>query len=110
MDMKSKIANKKPATKKSFSEDDEIVSKKSSSKSADDDDDADEVEDDWEKTEDDDYDPDFEEFDIPKSKIKAGPSKKGKGDEDDLGLDDDFKTLDLFDDGAGLDDEEEEDF
>ena len=76
----------------------------------DDDDEVDEVEDDWEKTEEEDYDPDFEEFDIPKSKIKAGPLKKGKGDEDDIGLDDDFKTLDLFDDGAGLDDDDDEDF
>ena len=93
MDMKSKIANKKTATKKSFSEDDEIVSKKSSSKSDTDDDD--------------DEDLDLDEKPVKKGKASA---KKGKGDEDDLGLDDDFKTLDLFDDGAGLDDEEDEDF
>ena len=47
----------------------------------------------------DDYDPDFEEFDIPKSKIKKPGAKKGKGD-DDFELDDDFKDLDLFNDGG----------
>src|SRR3989337_2909818 len=103
--MKSKI-DKKSSAKKSISDDDEITSKKTSSKSEADEDDDD---DDFEKVEDD-YDPDFEEFDIPKSKIKAGPAKKGKGDEDDLGLDDDFKTLDLFDDGSALDEDDDEDF
>ena len=64
------------------------------------------MEDEWEKT-DDDFDPDFEEFDIPKSKIKTGPSIKGKGD-DDIDLDDDFKTLDLFNEGREIDDDEED--
>ena len=50
------------------------------------------------------WDPDFEEFDIPKSKSKktgttSGTKKGAKGtEEDDLGLDDDFKDLDLFND------------
>ena len=36
-----------------------------------------EIEDDWEKAGDDeDYDPDFEEFDFPKSKIKKPSAKK----------------------------------
>ena len=86
------------------------TSKKSKSE-AEDEDDTEEVEDEWEKGDaDDDYDPDFEEFDIPKSKVKSGPAKKGK--EDDFELDDDFKSLDLFNDGtgSGADDDEEEDF
>ena len=75
----------------------------------DDDDEVDEVEDDWEKTEEEDYDPDFEEFDIPKSKTKKAPLKKGKG-EDDFELDDDFKEMDLFNDGSGGVDDEDDDF
>ena len=53
--------------------------------------------------------PDFEEFDLPKSK-KGGSAKKGKGDDDDdfkIEEDDEFK--DLFND-SGFDDEEEDDF
>ena len=53
------------------------------------------------------YDPDFEEFDIPKSKIKKPSAKKGKGDED-FDLDEDFKDLDLFNDGADGDDDEDD--
>ena len=63
--------------------------------------------DDWEKADDDDFDPDFEEFDIPKSKIKKVPSKKGK-EEDDFDLDEDFKELDLFNDGTGGDDDDDD--
>ncbi len=76
-------------------------------------DDADEV-DEWEKVdEEDEWDPDFDEFDIPKSKTKkstgGNTSKKtAKGEEDDLGLDEDFKDLDLFND-SGFE-EEEDDF
>ncbi|HEV2830425.1 MAG TPA: hypothetical protein VGW31_00470, partial [Hanamia sp.] len=58
------------------------------------------------KNDDDDYDPDFEEFDIPKSKTKKPSSKKGKED-DDFEIDDDFKSLDLFDEGADLDDDDD---
>jgi hypothetical protein len=91
----------------------------SKSKKEDDDDDdedygEDEV-DEWEKVEEEEeWDPDFDEFDIPKSKTKkatgGNTSKKtGKGgEEDDLGLDDDFKDLDLF--GERGFDEEEDDF
>ncbi len=48
-----------------------------SKKEDDDDDDAEEVADDWEKpAEDDDWDPDFDEFDVPKSTAqKAGEEK-----------------------------------
>jgi DNA-directed RNA polymerase subunit delta len=74
--------------------------------------------DDWDKPEEeDDWDPDFEEFDLPKSKGKkastggssgSSGAKKGKGgDDDDLGLDDEFKDLDLFND-RGFDDDEED--
>ena len=86
--------------------DDETPKKKgkasSSKKVRDDDEDDDdvEVEDEWEKSEDDDFDPDFEEFDVPKSKGKKS-TKKGKEDED-FEVEDDFKSLDLFDEGDDL--------
>ena len=74
------------------------------------DEDTDELdEDDWEKVEEeDDWDPDFEEFDLPKSKTKksTGTKKPGK-EEDDLGIDDEFKDMDLFND-SGFDDEEDD--
>src|SRR5450432_4625354 len=55
------------------------TSKKTSKPVDEDDDDDVEIEDDWEKPDDvEDYDPDFEEFDIPKSKIKKPSTKKGK--------------------------------
>lgn len=71
--------------------------------------------DDWDKPEEDEnWDPDFEEFDLPKSKGKkvstgSGTGKKGKGgdDDDDLSVDDEFKDLDLFND-RGFDDDEED--
>jgi DNA-directed RNA polymerase subunit delta len=94
---------------------------KSSSKTKKEDDDDDDIDDDveekddWEKVEEDEeWDPDFDEFDVPKSKVKkstgGGPHKKNaKGtEEDDLGLDEDFKDLDLF--GEGGFEEEEDDF
>jgi sodium/potassium-transporting ATPase subunit alpha len=69
-----------------------------------------EEDDDWNKAdEEDSWDPDFDEFDIPKSKTKkatGGAGKKGK-DEDDLGLDDDFKEMDLFNDSDGFDDDDD---
>ncbi len=83
-------------------------------KKADDDDDEEddveaEVEDEWEKPADDDnWDPDFEEFDVPKSKTKKAPGKKS-GEEDDLKIDDDFKEFGLFNDADGGGDFDEED-
>ncbi|HRD42417.1 MAG TPA: hypothetical protein PLN30_01635, partial [Ferruginibacter sp.] len=59
--------------------------------------------------EDENWDPDFDEFDIPKSKAKKSGTKKGKED-DDLGLDDDFKEFGLFDDEGGNYDDEDDDF
>jgi len=93
---------------------DEPKAKASSRKKEDDDDDDDdvEVEDDWEKVEEEEnWDPDFDEFDIPKSKSKKGPAtpkKSGRGGEDDLGMDDEFKDMDLFNDSGGYDDEEDD--
>ena len=84
--------------------------KKSKSDEDDDEDDVEEGDDNWNKEEEDDaWDPDFEEFDLPKSKGKKAPGvgKKAAEEEDFKVEDDEFK--DLFNDGA-LDDDEEEDF
>lgn len=74
------------------------------------DEDADEDEkDEWENPEEEeDWDPDFDEFDIPDSKNKKGSSGKSSRDEEDLGLDDDFKDMDLFNDNDF--DEEDDDY
>ena len=68
-------------------------------------------EDEWEKSGDDDnWDPDFEEFDLPKSKAKKSATKKPV-EEDDLKVDDDFKEFGLFNDmdngGTGFDEEDD---
>ena len=96
-----KTAKASPKSKKDEEEDDDDI-----------DDEVDEV-DEWDKVEEEEeWDPDFDEFDIPKSKTKksTGPAKKtGKGaEEEDLGLDEEFKDLDLFNEGSF--DEEEDDF
>ena len=66
--------------------------------------------DDWEKVEEEEeWDPDFEEFDLPKSKGKKSPGKKPAAvDEDeDFKIDDEFK--DIFNDSdAGFDDEDDD--
>jgi len=67
-----------------------------------------------ENEEDDNWDPDFDEFDVPKSKVKkaTGGGAKKK-DDDDLGLDDDFKEFGLFDDmdgGGGGNYDDDDDF
>ena len=86
-------------------------SKKKTKDDEDDDDDEAEVEvdDEWEKPEEGDaWDPDFDEFDVPKSKGKKAGTKKT--DEDDLKIDDDFKEFGLFDDmngGGGFDDDDD---
>ena len=73
---------------------------------------ADDTVDEWEKVEEEEeWDPDFEEFDVPKSKGKkaAGPAgKKGVEEEDDFKVDDEFK--DLFDGGDDFDDDEDDDY
>ena len=54
----------------------------------------------------DEWDPDFEEFDVPKS--RKGGKKEGEEEEDfKFEEDEEFKDLDLFNDG-GFDDEEED--
>ena len=114
---------KKPLPKKQSEEDDDLeddedeitpkrVSAGTSSKKTKNEDDEDEddieEEDDWNKVEEDDaWDPDFEEFDLPKSKSSKGGSKKGADEEEDFKIDDEFKDLGLFND-AGF--EEEDDF
>lgn len=86
-------------------------SKKKDDEEDDDDDDGsnEDEKDDWEKVEEEEeWDPDFEEFDIPKSGKKAA----GKKDKDeDVDFDDDFKDMDLFnDDDDNFDDNDDDDF
>lgn len=73
----------------------------------DDDLDAEEINDDWGKSDEDNWDPDFEEFDMPVKSTKAkGKSKKEE--EDDFSLDDDLKNIDdddLFEEKDELDDD-----
>lgn len=114
------IAQAKGRSPKKKSEDDddlgdeEAPPKKSgkSSKEEDDDGDDDVEDDNWNKdeAEDEEWDPDFEEFDLPKSKGKkaVGGAKKGAEEEEDFKVDDEFK--DLFNDGGNLDEDEEDDF
>jgi len=87
----------------------------SSKKGKDDDDDDDDgaeedAVDDWDKVEEEEeWDPDFEEFDIPKSKGKKAPgtaAKKGADDDEDFKIDDEFK--DMFDDGDGFEEEDDD--
>jgi hypothetical protein len=98
-------------------------SSKTSSKKNDDDEDAhasdeeedlEEETDDWGKTEeeDDSWDPDFAEFDMPKTAKKAGKAKKGGGEDahasdegDDLDLDLNLEDDDLFDEKDEFDDD-----
>jgi DNA-directed RNA polymerase subunit delta len=66
--------------------------------------------DDWDKVEEEEnWDPDFEEFDLPKSKAKkttAGGKKAAADDEDDFKVDDEFK--DMFNDSDGFGDDEDD--
>jgi len=77
------------------------------SKSADEEEDEPEQEDEWEKTdEEDSWDPDFDEFDVPKSRTaKSGGKKEEEGlnfeEEEDLGLFED----EAFGDEGGSDDD-----
>ena len=113
---------KKTATPKNGVVKAEKSSKTSSKKNdedahaSDDDDDLDEEEetDDWGKTEeeDDSWDPDFAEFDLPKTSKKAGKAKKGGGEDahasdegDDLDLDLNLEDDDLFDEKDEFDDD-----
>ena len=79
-------------------------------KDAEDDDDGPEVVDEWEKVEEEEnWDPDFEEFDIPKSKGKKSTGvagKKGVEEEEEFKVDDEFK--DLFEGGDEFDEEDDD--
>ena len=94
-------------------DEEEVAPKKGAKKvkSEEEDDDEPEKDDDWDaKEEDEDWDPDFEEFDLPKSNAKKSGTagkKAGKGDDEDLGIDDEFKDMDLFND-SGIDDDEDD--
>lgn len=97
--------------------------KEGSKKKSGDEDDEDDVDipdevDEWEKPEEEDsWDPDFEEFDVPKSKVKKSTGKEKTGGagtkkpaaDDDLGVDDDFKEFDLFND-SGFDGDDDDDY
>ena len=110
---------KKTATPKNGVVKAEKSSKTSSKKNDDDadaldeDDDLEET-DDWGKTEeeDDSWDPDFAEFDLPKTSKKVGKAKKGGGEDahasdegDDLDLDLSLEEDDLFDEKDEFDDD-----
>lgn len=105
---KSKGARKKPEEDDDLGNDDDApVKKGSAKKGADDDDDIDD-DDTAAEDEDDDWDPDFEEFDLPKS--KGGKGDKEPEEEEDFKVteDDDLKELELFNDSAS--DDEEDDY
>jgi DNA-directed RNA polymerase subunit delta len=89
--------------------DDEDVAPKKSSKKASEDDDDDEDDDiDGVEEDDDEWDPDFEEFDLPKSRKGKAASKAEE--EEDFKVEDteDFKDLDLFNDSESFDDEDDD--
>jgi len=106
------IKEKKTATPKNGVVKADKASKSTSKKKDVDEDDLDEeddVNDDWEKTEEDtSWDPDFEEFDVPKKASKKPGKFKPSDDDDDFNLNDDFKDIDdddLFDDKDELEDD-----
>jgi DNA-directed RNA polymerase subunit delta len=109
---KKTSAKPKKVEDEDLDDDEDVAPKKASKKGKDDEDDDDEEDvekdDDWEKGDDaeEEWDPDFEEFDLPKS--KKGKSSKGEEEEDfKVEEEEDFKDMDLFNDG-GFDDEEED--
>lgn len=100
-------AKVKGAARKKVEEDDlddDVPAKGAGKKGVDDEDDLDD--DDGSDVEDDDWDPDFDEFDVPKSR---GGKGKEEDEEEDFKPeeDEDLKELDLFSDSA-LDDEEDD--
>ncbi len=103
----------KDADKKSSLKKPSASTKKKKENEDDDEGDAEEIEDTWDKGEEEDinWDPDFDEFDIPKSKgtKKAGTTDKKGGEEDDFKVDEDFKEFELFNDTV-FDDDEDDDF
>jgi nucleolin len=93
--LKAEKASKLAAKKKDVDEDDL--------------DEEEEVKDDWEKTEEDaSWDPDFEEFDMPKKSAKKPGKFKPSDEDEDFNLNDDLKDIDdddLFDDKDELEDD-----
>jgi hypothetical protein len=89
-------------------DDEDIAPKKSSKKASDDDDDDEDDDVDGAEEDDDEWDPDFEEFDLPKSRKGKGGSKAEE--EEDFKVEDteDFKDLDLFNDSESFDDEDDD--
>ena len=87
------------------------TAKKKSDDDDDDDDDDIDDEDDWEagedgEEEDEEWDPDFDEFDLPKSTKKAG-KKPASDEEEEFKIDDEFKDLGFDDLDGGFDDEDD---
>lgn len=73
-----------------------------------DDEDLDEDGDDLDGEEDDAWDPDFEEFDLPKS--KKGGGKKDADEDEDFKIEEDPEFKDLFSGGGNGFDDEDDDF
>jgi DNA-directed RNA polymerase subunit delta len=104
---KSRGAAKKKADENEEDLDDDAPAKKSAAKKSADEEDMDD-DDDSDVEDDDDWDPDFDEFDVPKS--KGGKGSKDADEEEDFKpeAEEDLKELDLFND-SGFDDEDEDD-
>ncbi len=87
------------------------LSKKKGDNDEDDIEDEQEKEDEWEKVEDEEnWDPDFDEFDIPRSKTPkptGTPKKSSEEGDEDLKVDDDFKEFELFNDSGFEDDDDD---
>lgn len=101
----------KSAKKKSLDEEEDANASDGDDNLNDEEDDLEEMEDDWGKAdEEDNWDPDFEEFDMPKSKSpkKAAKGKKGNAadEDDDLGLDLNLEDDDLFNDKDEFDEDD----
>lgn len=89
--------------------DEEVAPKKGGKKAADDDDDIDDDDDfDGEEDDDDNWDPDFEEFDVPKSKKGKGKAEEEEDDDFKIEEEEDFSDMDPFTGGSGFDDDEED--
>jgi len=111
MSLKTIYKKKAAAPKNGVLKADKATKSAAKKKDVDDDDleEEEEVNDDWEKAEDDtSWDPDFEEFDVPKKAAKKPGKFKPSDEDDDFNLNDDFKDIDeddLFDDKDELEDD-----
>ena len=110
MAIKSLKENKSTAAKNGIEKTSKASPKPSKKKDLDDEDEVDdeEINDDWGKEEEDtSWDPDFEEFDMPKKASKKPGKFKISEEEDDFSLNEDFKEIDdddLFEEKDELDD------